>query len=73
MTVRLHDSTEIVILVFFIKKACEDHDSAEFVELRRFLMDCFVEVDKDFDGMVGRGEKDHKFVGMCDRVEGSGG
>jgi len=53
-----HAKDDRASFVYFIKKACEDHDTPEFVELRRFLMDCFVEVDRDFDGFVGREDFD---------------
>jgi len=53
-----HAKEDRASFVHFIKKAVDDQSSAEFVELRRFLMDCFVDVDKDFDGLVGRDDFD---------------
>jgi len=53
-----HAKDDRASFVLFIKKAVDDHESPEFVELRRFLMDCFVDVDRDFDGMATREDFD---------------
>merc|ERR1719146_90510 len=50
--------------VKFIKKATASKESAEYAELRYYLMDCFVECDTDFDGLI----KDDTFDDMVERA-----
>merc|ERR1719197_1550837 len=50
--------------VKFIKKATASKESAEYAELRHYLMDCFVECDTDFDGLI----KDDTFDDMVERA-----
>merc|ERR1712050_293042 len=47
-----HASEDRATFVRFIKKATESKETAEYLELQHFLMDCFVECDTDFDGLV---------------------
>ena len=47
-----HATENRATFVKFIKKATATKDSAEYAELRHYLMDCFVECDTDFDGLI---------------------
>merc|ERR1711933_354004 len=59
-----HASEDRATFVKFIKKATASKQTAEFHELRHFLMDCFVECDTDFDGLI----KEDTFDDMVERA-----
>merc|ERR1711972_595525 len=59
-----HASNDRATFVKFIKKATASKESAEYQELRHFLMDCFVECDTDFDGLI----KTDTFDDMVERA-----
>jgi len=59
-----HASENRATFVKFIKKSAASKESAEYQELRHFLMDCFVECDTDFDGLI----KEDTFDDMVERA-----